>query len=48
MRVLDVAVHHGEYWDGPHGRRIGSLLQVASAAIGRDNDDVGSKGDIVV
>ena len=47
VRVLDVAVHHGEHWDGPHGR-IGSLLQVASAAIGRDNEDVGTKGDIVV
>lgn len=47
VRVLDVAVQYGEYWDGPYGR-IGSLIQVASAALGRDNRDAGSQGDIVV
>ena len=44
VRVLDVAVPHGEYWDGPHGR-IGSPVQVASAALGRD---LGTQGDVVV
>ncbi len=45
VRVLDVAVSYGEYWDGPHGR-IGSLLQIASAALGRGHD-AGEQGDVV-
>ena len=44
VRVLDVTVDYGEYWDGPHGR-LGNLVQVASAALGRD---LGSQGDVVV
>jgi len=44
VRVLEVTVSYGEYWDGPHGR-IGSLVQMASAALGRD---VGTQGDVVV
>ena len=42
VRVLDVTVSRGEFWDGPSGR-IGSLLQLASAALGRD---VGSEGSV--
>ena len=44
VRVLDVTVGYGEYWDGPHGR-LGSLVQIASAALGRE---IGSQGDIAV
>ena len=44
VRVLDVTVHYGEYWDGPHGR-LGSVLQLASAALGRPT---GEQGDVVV
>lgn len=45
VRVLDVTVHYGEFWDGPHGR-LGSLLQIASAALGRGHD-AGEQGDVV-
>lgn len=44
VRVLDVAVAHGEYWDGPHGR-VGALLQLAAKALGKET---GSQGDVVV
>ncbi len=44
IRVLDVDVQYGEYWDAPSGR-LGSALQLASAALGRP---VGSQGDVVV
>lgn len=44
VRVLAVTAAHGEYWDGPQGR-IGQLLQLASAALGRD---AGEQGDVVV
>ena len=44
VRVLDVTVGYGEYWDGPHGG-LGSLVQIASAAVGRE---IGSQGDIAV
>ncbi len=43
VRVLDVTVEYGEYWDGPHGR-LGNLVQLASAALGRD---VGTQGAVV-
>ena len=44
VRVLDVDVAYGEYWDGPHGR-VGSLLQLAVKALGKET---GRQGDIVV
>ncbi len=44
VRVLDVVVSYGEYWDGPHGR-VGSLLQLAAKALGKET---GRQGDIVV
>ncbi len=44
VRVLDVEVHYGEYWDGPHGR-LGNVVQLASAALGRPT---GTQGDVVV
>lgn len=44
VRVLDVDVHYGEYWDGPHGR-VGALLQVAARAAGKET---GEQGDVVV
>jgi len=43
VRVLDVAVAYGEYWDGPHGR-IGSLVQLAAKALGKET---GTQGDVV-
>lgn len=45
VRVLDVTVHYGEYWDGPHGR-LGQALNLAKAALG--NKDAGEQGDVVV
>lgn len=45
VRVLDVDVSYGEYWDGPHGR-LGSLVQIASAALGRGHD-LGEQGEVV-
>ncbi len=44
VRVLDVDVAYGEYWDGPHGR-VGALLQLAAKALGKET---GSQGDVVV
>ena len=44
IRVLEVTTSYGEFWDGPHGR-IGSLVQMATAALGKD---AGSQGDVVV
>ena len=44
VRVLDVAVAYGEYWDGPHGR-VGTLLQLAVKALGKET---GQQGDVIV
>lgn len=44
VRILDVDVAYGEYWDGPHGR-VGSLLQLAAKALGKET---GTQGDVVV
>ena len=44
VRVLDVTVHYGEYWDAPSGR-VGSLVQIASAAAGRPT---GEQGEVTV
>lgn len=44
VRVLEVSVHYGEFWDGPQGR-LGQVLQLASAALGRPT---GSQGDVVL
>lgn len=43
VRVLDVTVAYGEYWDGPHGR-IGQLVQLAAKALGKET---GHQGDVV-
>jgi len=45
VRVLEVEVHYGEYWDGPHGK-LGQALNLAKAALG--NKDAGEQGDIIV
>ncbi|MCW2616354.1 MAG: ral stress protein [Frankiales bacterium] len=45
VRVLEVSVSYGEYWDGPHGR-LGQALNLVKAALG--NDDAGEQGDVVV
>ena len=37
-------MHYGEFWDAPSGR-LGSVLQLASAALGRPT---GEQGDVVV
>jgi general stress protein 26 len=42
VRVLEVNVEYGEWWDGPSGR-IGQLITVASAAMGKH---VGDKGPV--
>lgn len=42
VRVLDVTVHYGEFWDAPSGR-LGAAVQLASAAVGRPT---GEQGDI--
>lgn len=44
VRVLEVDVARGEYWDGPSGR-VGRLLQLAKAASGADT---GEQGDVEV
>ena len=44
VRVLEVQVSYGEFWDGPSGR-VGQLLSVARAALGGESGD---QGDIVV
>ena len=43
VRVLEVSVDHGEFWDGPSGR-LGQALSVARAALGGSS---GEQGDIV-
>lgn len=45
VRVLEVDVHYGEYWDGPHGK-LGQALNLAKAA--RGNKDASEQGDVVV
>ena len=42
IRVLEVTVDEGEYWDAPGGR-VGQMISLVKAALGRDP---GSKGDI--
>ena len=44
VRELQVTVEYGEYWDAPSGR-LGSVLQLASAALGHPT---GEQGDVVV
>lgn len=44
VRVLEVLVERGEYWDGPSGR-VGSLLTIAKAALGREP---GTEGPVVL
>lgn len=44
VRLLEITVAYGEFWDGPSGR-LGQVLQLASAALGRPT---GSQGDLVV
>ncbi len=44
VRLLEVSVEYGEYWDGPHGR-VGALLQLAAKALGKET---GEQGDVVV
>lgn len=43
VRVLEVFVDYGEFWDGPSGR-LGTSLSVVKAALGRSS---GEQGDIV-
>ncbi len=43
VRVLEVAVDYGEFWDGPSGR-IGAALTLAKAAAGGSSGD---QGDVV-
>jgi len=45
IRVLEVTVSYGEFWDGPHGR-LGQALQMAKAALGGEH--AGEQGDVVV
>ena len=40
VRVLEVDVEYGEWWDGPSGR-IGQLITVAGAAMGKQVGDQG-------
>lgn len=44
VRLLEITVHYGEFWDGPHGR-LGQVLQLASAALGHPT---GEQGDVVL
>jgi len=44
VRVLEVTVSYGEFWDGPHGR-LGAALQMARAALGGEH--AGEQGEIV-
>ena len=44
VRVLEVSVQYGEFWDGPSGR-LGQVLSVARAALGGSSGD---QGDVVV
>jgi general stress protein 26 len=43
VRVLEVEVDSGEYWDAPGGK-VGQMISLVKAALGRDP---GSKGDII-
>lgn len=43
VRVLEVTVDYGEFWDGPSGR-LGQVLTFAKVALGADS---GAKGDVV-
>ncbi|MEW6226413.1 MAG: pyridoxamine 5'-phosphate oxidase family protein [Chloroflexota bacterium] len=43
IRVLEVEVAYGEFWDGPSGR-LGQALVLARAALGRP---AGEQGDVV-
>jgi len=43
VRVLEVDVAYGEFWDGPSGR-VGQLLSLARAALGGQSGD---QGDVV-
>lgn len=45
VRLLDVEVAYGEYWDGPHGR-LGQALNLLKQAV--TDDDASSQGDVVV
>lgn len=45
VRLLEVSVSYGEYWDGPHGR-LGQALNLLKAAFG--DEDAGEQGDIRV
>ena len=45
VRVLEVSVSYGEFWDGPHGR-LGQVLGMATAALGGSH--AGEQGDVVV
>lgn len=45
VRLLEVTVSYGEYWDGPHGR-LGQALNLLKAALG--DEDAGEQGDIRV
>ena len=40
VRVLEISVESGEFWDGPGGR-VGGLISVAKAAAGADPGDQG-------
>lgn len=44
VRVLEVTVASGEYWDGPSGR-LGSAIALVRAALG---DDPGTEGSITL
>jgi len=35
IRILEVGVETGEYWDGPSGR-VGQLLSIVKAAVGAE------------
>ena len=43
IRVLEVSVDYGEFWDGPSGR-LGTSLSVVKAALGGSS---GEQGDVV-
>ena len=43
IRILEVTVDEGEYWDGPSGR-IGQMLSIVKAAVGAD---AGAHGPVV-
>ena len=45
VRVLEVAVAYGEFWDGPDGR-LGQVLAMAKAALGSGHG--GEQGDVIV